>query len=213
MSIAPNVGVAKTENVSELPHRGPRLGSRILLSAGAALVIVAGVVIMMGRLARSSGHPLNSSGSTATSVTPPAPVKLSPGEIAAKYSDAVVVLENYNEQGQKAAQGSGFIFSPEGKVLTNYHVIRGASRMVARMHDQSTHEVEYMAGFDMQHDVAVIKIEGIGLPSVHLGNSSLVKSGDHVTALGAPLGLDSTLSDGIISAVWGFRGKMNAIPG
>jgi len=137
----------------------------------------------------------------------PPPVKLSPGEIAAKYSNAVIVLENYNEQGQKASQGSGFIFSPEGRVLTNYHVIRGASRMQARLHDQSACEVEWISGFDIQHDVAALKIansDGAALPSVRLGNSSTVKTGDHVTALGAPLGLESTLSDGIISAVREF---------
>jgi S1-C subfamily serine protease len=132
---------------------------------------------------------------------PPAPVKLSPGEIAAKYSDAVVVLESYNDQGQKLGQGSGFIFLPDGRVFTNYHVIRGAARMQVQMHDQSTHDVEYIAGFDMQHDLAALKIDGGGFPFVRLGNSSAVKVGDHVTALGAPLGLDSTLSDGIISAL------------
>ena len=73
--------------------------------------------------------------------------------------------------------------------------------MLARMHDQSAREVEYIAGFDAQHDVAALKISGNGFPSVHMGSSSGVKTGDHVTALGAPLGLESTLSDGIISAV------------
>ena len=73
--------------------------------------------------------------------------------------------------------------------------------MVARTHDQSIHEVEYVAGFDIQHDIAAVKISGEGLPSAHLGSSSDVKTGDHVTVLGAPLGLESTLSDDIISAV------------
>jgi S1-C subfamily serine protease len=58
-----------------------------------------------------------------------------------------------------------------------------------------------VAGFDLEHDVAALKIEGTGLPSVHLGTSSAVKSGDHVTVLGARPGLESTLSDEIISAV------------
>lgn len=132
---------------------------------------------------------------------PPAPVKLSPGEIASKYADSVVVLENYNDQGQKTSQGSGFISSTDGVMLTNYHVVRGASRMVARSHDQSIHDVEYVIGYDMQHDIAALKMSGGGLPSVNLGDSATVKTGDHVTVLGAPLGLESTLSDGMISAV------------
>jgi S1-C subfamily serine protease len=139
--------------------------------------------------------------SKATPIQEPLPAKLSPGDIATKYSDAVVVLENYNDQGQKASQGSGFICSRDGTVLTNYHVIRGASRMTARTHDQTMHDVEYVGGFDIEHDVAAVKIEGENLPSVHVGNSALIKTGDHVVALGAPLGLESTLSDGIISAV------------
>lgn len=127
------------------------------------------------------------------------PVKLSPGEIAAKYSGAVVVLQSYNESGQPLGQGSGFIF---GRVVfTNYHVIRGASRVTARLRDDSTREVEYVWGFDIDNDVAALKLDAEGLPSVNLGDSSGVTVGDHVTFLGAPLGLESTLSDGIISAV------------
>jgi hypothetical protein len=133
--------------------------------------------------------------------TPTAPVKLSAGEIAAKYADAVVVLESYNDLGQEVGQGSGFIFESSGRVFTNYHVIRGVSRVTARLRDQSTHEVEYILGFDMTHDVAALKLDGEGVPAVHLGSPASVKAGDHVTVLGAPLGLESTLSDGIISAV------------
>lgn len=102
---------------------------------------------------QAPSQPVTAPASTSTrpsALSPPPPTKLSPGEIATKYTNAVVVLENYNKQGQKASQGSGFIFSPEGRVLTNYHVIRGASRMVARMHDQSTHDVEWISGYDIQ---------------------------------------------------------------
>ncbi|MEI9974286.1 MAG: trypsin-like peptidase domain-containing protein [Ignavibacteriota bacterium] len=113
----------------------------------------------------------------------------------------MVILENYNGDGERTSQGSGFIVSPEGKVLTNYHVIRGALRMVARTRDQKQLEVEYISGYDGQHDVAALKIAGDGWPCVHLGNSTDAKTGDHITALGAPMGLENTLSDGIISAV------------
>jgi S1-C subfamily serine protease len=129
------------------------------------------------------------------------PARLSSGEISAKFSRAVVVLENYNDRGQKVSQGSGFIYAPEGKVLTNYHVIRGATRMIARLRDGSTAEVEYVAAYDFSRDVAALAIDGSELPCVRLGDSSSVKTGDHVTVLGAPLGLDNTLSDGIISAI------------
>lgn len=132
---------------------------------------------------------------------PQSPVKAPPREIAEKYSGAVVVLETYDDRGQRVARSSGFISSPAGEVVTNYDVIRGGVRMQVQLHDQSTHDVQYIAGFDIPNDIAVLQIEGADLPSVHLGNSSSVKIGDHVTALGASLDLDGTLMDGIISAV------------
>lgn len=171
------------------------------LPVGRIVLICLAVVALGSVLFYLKDRPLEARVDKPTGEAVTQPVKLSPGEIAAKFADAVVVLENYDDQGQKASQGSGFISSPDGTVLTNYHVIRGASRMVVRTHDQTTYDVKYVAGFDVGHDIAALKIEGDTLQSVHLGTSSAVKSGDHVTVLGAPLGLESTLSDGIISAV------------
>jgi S1-C subfamily serine protease len=201
--------------VPSAPTRLPEIrrsfgGLRVLLIILAGLIVIAGVVVYHdSTTSRASGATAIVAGASATGpIAPaaklaqsPAPVKLSPGEIASKYADSVVVLENYNDQGQKTLQGSGFISSPDGVLLTNYHVIRGASRMVARTHDQSIHDVDYVIAFDMQHDIAALKMSGGALPSVHLGDSMAIKTGDHVTVLGAPLGLESTLSDGIISAV------------
>jgi S1-C subfamily serine protease len=205
MSVAPNATEGKSEEVTTSGRR-PWPIQKLFLGLAAIVVLGCGIFLYVSYVNKkfSPGTASPAVGSAVTDTRPetaPAPVTVSPGEIGAKYSNAVVVLESYNDQGQKVAQGSGFICSPDGKVLTNYHVIRGAARVQAQMHDQSTHDVEYITGVDMQHDVAALQIEGNGLPSVHLGNSSAVKTGDHVTALGAPLGLESTLTDGIISAV------------
>lgn len=189
------------------PNRRTAFRAAFITSAG--LILLGGVVVYestKGRASSATPATTHDAPADARSVTPkpdqpPVPVKLSPGEIASKYADSVVVLENYNDQGQKTSQGSGFISSSDGVMLTNYHVVRGASRMVARTHDQSIHDVEYVIGYDMQHDIAAVKMSGGGLPSVNLGDSTTVKTGDHVTVLGAPLGLESTLSDGMISAV------------
>jgi hypothetical protein len=188
-----------------------RTGFRVAFITFAGLILLGGVVVYYesttGRASGATPATTNYTPADARTVTtkpdppPPVPVKLSPGEIASKYADSVVVLENYNDQGQKTSQGSGFISSSDGVILTNYHVVRGASRMVARSHDQSIHDVEYVIGYDVQHDIAALKMSGSGLPSVNLGDSTTVKTGDHVTVLGAPLGLESTLSDGMISAV------------
>ncbi len=199
MSMAPNIPTVK-ERAG--PSGRPLRLSLVLLGSIAAVALVCVVYYLNeGKAASSTAVIAVAAGSKPTSTQEPPPIKLSPGDIAAKYSDAVVVLESYDDQGQKSSQGSGFICSPDGTVLTNYHVIRGASRMTARMHDQSIHDVEYVGGFDTQHDVAAVRIDGESLPSVHVGDSSAIKTGDHVIALGAPLGLENTLSDGIISAV------------
>lgn len=210
MSVAPNAVAVKTSFAGSRPvsaepvaHvRKLRLSSPVvlILSAGAVIALLCITYNFNQSKASLVGHAATLPAASKAAPEPP-PVKLSPGDISTKYSDAVVVLENYNDQGQIASQGSGFICSPDGMVLTNYHVIRGASRMTARMHDQTIHEAEYVGGFDMQHDIAAIKIDGASLPSVRVGTSFGVKTGDHVVVLGAPLGLESTLSDGIISAI------------
>ena len=195
------------------PLKGPPIRQTAFRAAFitfAGLILLGGVAVYYesttGRASGAIPAAAHDAPADARTVTPkpdqpPAPVKLSPGEIASKYADSVVVLENYNDQGQKTSQGSGFISSTDGVMLTNYHVVRGASLMVARSHDQSIHDVEYVIRYDMQHDIAALKMRSGGLPSVNLGDSTTVKTGDHVTVLGAPLGLESTLSDGMISAV------------
>lgn len=214
MSVAPNAAALRTPKMEPIPsapvetadspgQRPRRSSLRFLVLFAGALVVLALSALLVGRTVHSA-HSSSAPHSTTTvdeRKRLQVPIKLSPGDIASGFSGAVVILESYNEEGQKFSQGSGFIFSPEGKVLTNYHVIRGASRMQARMRDQSTHDVEWIVGYDIQHDLAALKIAGDSLPAVHLGNSAVVRTGDHVTALGAPLGLENTLSDGIISAV------------
>jgi S1-C subfamily serine protease len=194
-----------------VPWKPLALGLIIALLVVAAAVVTGNLAHRNSSVAESHPEPPpvaqkanQAEGEALPKPSPVVPVKLTPGGISQKYANAVVLLENYNERGLKALQGSGFLTTAEGNLLTNYHVIRGASRMVARLHDGSTHEVELISGFDVEHDVAAVKIEGAGLPSVQLGSSVEVKTGDHVTALGAPLGLENTLSDGIISAVREF---------
>jgi S1-C subfamily serine protease len=201
MSLAPKVAtpIAGEAPLLKRPSRIGWILAAIMVALIAAFVFLYFKTAYDATFRSDAAHHVEAR--TAPKQTSVAITKLSPGDIAAKYSDAVVVLESYNERGEKFSQGSGFIFSSDGKAFTNYHVIRGSSRMQARMHDQSTHDVEYIAGYDPTHDVAAIKIAGTGLPFVNLGDSLKVKTGAHVTVLGAPLGLESTLTDGIISAV------------
>src|SRR6185369_6131876 len=95
--------------------------------------------------------------------------------------------------------GSGFIVSPKGYILTNYHVIEDASRITVGL--QSGEKFRgIVVGVDPETDVAVIKIDASkDLPTVTLGDSNAAQVGDWVLAMGSPFGLDQTVTAGIIS--------------
>jgi len=97
------------------------------------------------------------------------------------------------------SMGSGFILSADGYVLTNHHVIDGADQVTVRLPDRREFNAK-VVGSDQQYDVALLKIEASGLPTVRLGSSATVKPGQWVVAIGSPLGLDHSVTAGIISA-------------
>ncbi|AKK05337.1 trypsin-like serine protease with C-terminal PDZ domain [Corynebacterium mustelae] len=105
----------------------------------------------------------------------------------------------------ESSEGSGSIISPDGYVLTNNHVVESAGQETAEitvtMNDGSTHSARFIAG-DVNTDVAVIKIEGVAdLPTISLGDSDGLAVGQQVVAIGSPLGLSSTVTSGIVSAL------------
>ncbi|MFC3609154.1 DegQ family serine endoprotease [Stutzerimonas tarimensis] len=95
--------------------------------------------------------------------------------------------------------GSGFIISADGYVLTNNHVVAGADEIIVRMADRSELVAE-LVGADPRTDVALLKIQGEGLPSVRLGQSRSLRAGEWVLAIGSPFGFDHTVTAGIVSA-------------
>ncbi|HEY9812649.1 MAG TPA: HhoA/HhoB/HtrA family serine endopeptidase [Candidatus Sericytochromatia bacterium] len=95
--------------------------------------------------------------------------------------------------------GSGFIISSNGQILTNAHVVAGADTVSVTLKDGRTMQGKVL-GVDPVTDVAVIKINGSNLPAVRLGNSEQLKPGEWAIAIGNPLGLDNTVTTGIISA-------------
>jgi len=101
----------------------------------------------------------------------------------------------------KAASGSGFIFSNDGYILTNYHVISGASAVKVTMFDGTSYDA-MIVGYDESNDIAVLKIDAQDLTPVILGNSNDVNVGDTVVAIGNPLGeLTFSLTSGVVSAL------------
>lgn len=95
--------------------------------------------------------------------------------------------------------GSGFIFNANGQIMTNAHVVNGADRVSVTLKDGRTFEGKVL-GEDPVTDVAVIQIQANNLPTVALGNSDQLQAGEWVIAIGNPLGLDNTVTAGIISA-------------
>lgn len=100
---------------------------------------------------------------------------------------------------ERRGQGSGFIIDPNGIILTNNHVVDGADEVTVHLTDKREFKAKVL-GTDPKTDIAVIKIEGKDLPGVKLGKSENVKVGEWVAAIGAPFGLDNTVTAGIVSA-------------
>jgi S1-C subfamily serine protease len=100
----------------------------------------------------------------------------------------------------RAGSGSGVLFTPDGYVLTNAHVVRGAGRLVLSLTDGASHEASPV-GADEATDIAVVRIAGSRLPYAELGTSATLRVGQLVIAIGNPLGFSSTVSAGVVSAL------------
>ncbi len=95
--------------------------------------------------------------------------------------------------------GSGFIISQDGMILTSAHVVAGATEITVRLSDQREFTAK-VVGLDRPTDVAVVKIDAQGLPTVAIGDASRLRVGSWVLAIGSPFGFDSTATAGIVSA-------------
>lgn len=110
--------------------------------------------------------------------------------------------EGGGQPGPMPATGSGFVFDERGHILTNNHVVENASRVTVTLLDGREYDAEVVGG-DPNTDVAVVRIdpgESETLPTAQLGDSEALRVGDWVLALGYPLGLDFTVTAGIVSA-------------
>ena len=100
---------------------------------------------------------------------------------------------------QQRGVGSGFILSADGYVMTNAHVVDGAEEVIVTLTDKREFKAKPI-GADRRSDVALLKIEASGLPTVRLGDVSRLKVGEWVIAIGSPFGLENTVTAGIVSA-------------
>ncbi len=128
------------------------------------------------------------------------PKSLSAKEIATQSNPAIVFIDV--GEGDQRGAGTGFIIDKSGVIATNFHVVRGNSSIKVKLFGGETYKVSHVIGIDPGRDLALIRIEPTkALPTVRLGDSDQMSAGDQVVAIGNPLGLDHTVSSGLVSQV------------
>ncbi|MBF8189387.1 trypsin-like peptidase domain-containing protein [Nonomuraea sp. K274] len=168
----------------------------LALGAVAALSVAALGGGFVGAYVAAANSPAPAA--TPTSVSPvfrTAADEFTVAQVAEKVQPSVVMI-----QGQ-TAEGSGVVLSDDGLILTNNHVVAGQNGLTVKFNDGRTSEAT-VVGTDPATDLAVIRAKGVsGLAKVALGDSDQLKVGDDVLAIGSPLGLDGTVTSGIVSAL------------
>src|SRR5688572_18569831 len=128
----------------------------------------------------------------------------SPSEIAREQSKAVVIIETLDERGSVTGQGSGFIVTPQGAVVTNLHVVQGAASVRVKLPGGDVYKTSDLIDVDDAKDIAIVKIKGFKLPVVTLGDSDKFETGEAVVAISSPEGLVNSITTGVISGVRRF---------
>lgn len=121
--------------------------------------------------------------------------------LAKKARPAVMLLVVSDANGKEIATGTGFLVSSDGKLITNHHVIEKAASAVAKAENGGLFPVEGVLADDPKNDLVLLKLKGKDLPFLTLGNSDKIEVGTRIAVIGSPLGLEGTLSEGIVSAV------------
>jgi putative serine protease PepD len=177
-----------------------------------ALPWVLGIVAVLaaGVIGALIANAINSPSTTTTATTSAASSSCNVTAVADRALPAVVTI--YAGSGSSAGVGAGEVIRPDGYILTNNHVIVPALRTgrVEVVFDDGTSATATIVGRDPLTDLAVVRVsDRSGLPAISLGNSSDLRIGQGVVAVGAPLGLSSTVTNGIVSAL----GRTVHVPG
>jgi serine protease Do len=125
--------------------------------------------------------------------------EMRPEQIVRQYGRAVVMV-TVADASDVQGFGTGFVVSPDGLVITNYHVVRNAIRSSIRLTNGRQYRVQWVVATDSAKDLALLKVNARGLPTVRMGSTGAVGVGARVYVIGNPEGLQNTLSDGLLSA-------------
>jgi S1-C subfamily serine protease len=179
----------------------PRARNRTAWLPVALIAAIVGAVVG-GGVAAGVRHP-----ATAARAPAPRPIVQPNGAVVAKAASVRQILAKVQPGvvsiRTNLGAGTGMILTANGEVLTNYHVIQGASGIKVTLYNETAGRVARVLGFDRANDIALLKIDDVnGLPQVELGDSSKLQVGDDVIAIGNALNLTGgpTVTSGIVSA-------------
>ena len=197
------------------PVKKNRMGLKITALALCCALLggaVGGGVVWGVTRSGGSSTEMNVSSRPATQVsinTVDGQTPMSDAEVYAANANSVVSINVTGTSGtnffgqpvQTASAGSGFVLTKDGYIVTNYHVVKDADTVKVTMYNGDEYNAKYVGG-DEDYDIAVIKVEAADLQPVTLGNSDNLNVGDHVLAVGNPLGeLTFSMSGGMVSCV------------
>jgi len=184
---------------------------RLLIALSVGVIVLLALVWFASDLRRkvTPSHQPQSTSSSVTPVTPAAtsafPIPSTPvltsEEIYKGESPGMLLIETYDDEGRKRGLGSGFSVASDGTTITNYHVIRGASRATVKFTDGTVGSVSGVEAYDPGRDLAVIQVTPAPSTVLEVGDSDKLQVGDKIVAVGSPLGLQNTMSEGIVSAL------------
>ena len=186
--------------VSKLPQK--KKSKKAAWIVGIAVASVALVVTVLFLFIKGSGNnpPPKESPTEHTTATE-APLAFSEDTAAIEAADAsVVTIFCYDHEGELTATGSGFIAFDGKTVITNYHVMTSAYTCKISTNQDISYEVTQIMRYSEDHDIAILTLaKDTGLQPLKLGDSTTIKKGETVVAIGSPLGIKNTVSTGVLS--------------
>jgi len=178
-----------------------------LVSATLASLLTAGAVLVMQPPVATVGTAAPAAEPASQQTTDTNGESLSIVEIAARVSPAVVTITTSSAGGlgpfsmPSSGIGSGFVYRSDGRILTNWHVVDGATDLVVAFHD-GTKLAGRVVDRDEANDLAIVSVDATGLPTAELGSSAALQPGQTVVAIGSPLGtFTDSVTSGILSAL------------
>ncbi len=149
-------------------------------------------VVLLASTACAGSHARRTAASAASATS--APAALTPAQIAEHGLPSVVTMRTAE------SLGTGFVVRSDGWIATNLHVVVGGPRVKVTLRDGRELDVVEVLAASAEHDLALVRIDARGLPTLKLGDSDRMRPGDPIVAIGNPLGLEDTVSDGLVSA-------------